>query len=151
MTVHLSENHQTSAEGKQNEPTCFLTGCVNTALTSVQRSALLQATGCKKVKGQRKSEKNTLVYSSLLHVTKNEKQSRFVHKTNLHTDDPAALDWISCSDLKPLVVYISWFNMAHSLLLSLVTTASLSESPPARREAHDWSIFLYLIAGDEQQ
>lgn len=41
--------------------------------------------------------------------------------------------------------------MAHSLLLSLVTTASLSESPPARREAHDWSIFLYLIAGDEQQ
>lgn len=68
----------------------------------------------------------------------------------LHADNRSALDTISCSDLKPLVVYISRFYMAHSLLLSLVTTASLSASPPVQT-AHDWSIFLYLIAGDEQQ
>lgn len=68
---------------------------------------------------------------------------------NLYTHNHAALDTISCSDLKPLVVYIRRFYMAHSLLLSLVTTASLRVSPPLQR-AHDWSIFLYLIAGDEQ-
>lgn len=68
----------------------------------------------------------------------------------LHEDNRSALDTISCSDLKPLVVYISRFYMAHSLLLSLVTTASLSVSPLIQT-AHDWSIFLYLIAGDEQQ
>lgn len=36
--------------------------------------------------------------------------------------------------------------MALSLLLSLATAASLSTDG-----ACDWSIFLYLIAGDEQQ
>lgn len=62
--------------------------------------------------------------------------SCFVYKneSSLHADNRVALDTISCSDLKPLVVYISWFYMAHSLLLSLVTTASLSVSPPVQRE-----------------
>lgn len=77
-------------------------------------------------------------------------QSGFVYEMHLRSDHRVALDTISCSDLKPLVVYISRFHVAHSLPLSLVTTASLSVSPPEQR-AYDWSIFLYLIAGDEQQ
>lgn len=65
-------------------------------------------------------------------------------------DQRAARDTIGCSDLKPLTVYVRQFSVAHSLLLSLVTAASLRASPPVLG-AHDWSIFLYLIAGDEQQ
>lgn len=146
MTVRLSETRRMSGEGKQNE----LCG-VNTALASVQRSPLLQAVSTSRVK---KCHSPRTIHSSYKQLVawklKKLQTSHALFIKWIFTHNHVALDTISCSDLKALVVYISRFYMAHSLLLSLVTTAPLSVSPPVQR-AHDWSIFLYLIAGDEQK
>lgn len=123
------------------------------ALTSGQRSALSQATSCKNVKPPIKPPTSSVAHLKWLQAEIYGWSRQFYickriicfwHNQLLRSETPCRL----CK----LVLSCPPSPHTHSHTTSFPSNNSLSEHVSSTSEgADDWFIFLYLIAGDEQQ